>query len=383
MKKILYFGHQNEIGGGEKSLLQLIKNLNRKEYEPIVAVSSDGRFLREIKKMKLKYFNLGMKESFIHKTASEISTENIFSRIHSLFFIILYSFRLRKILKTNNIDLIHSNTLKAALIVSIGKIGINVKHVYHDRTFTYNIANKIIYKFSDKIIVISDFVKKKYKNKRGKLNRVYNGAEIKNHLHTVGHNFLREELLLDNNTIIVGLVGRITPWKGHSIFIESALKLLEKKGEYHFIIVGDDSIEKVEGFKSEIFEKVKSSGYSNNFSFLGFREDIINVMNCLDIVVVPSIEPEPFGRVVVEALGLGKFIVASNIGGIPELIDDKKTGFLFEPGNCNKLVDIINDIKFNFTHYQYVPSNAKNAFENKFRISIHARRIMELYKEIL
>jgi glycosyltransferase involved in cell wall biosynthesis len=90
----------------------------------------------------------------------------------------------------------------------------------------------------------------------------------------------------------------------------------------------------------------KTLGISDAVKLLGFRDDIPNVVNVFDIVAQPSIE-EAFGLSMVEAMALGKPIVGSNVGGIPEVVDDGVTGILVPPGDCNALskaiVDLLND----------------------------------------
>lgn len=131
---------------------------------------------------------------------------------------------------------------------------------------------------------------------------------------------------------LVGVFGRLSLWKGQAVFVDAIARTPGAVG----VIVGAPLFGE-EAYAAELEEKVRASGIADRIRFLGFRKDIPTLMAAMDIVVHSSIAPEPFGRVVVEAMLAGKPVVASAAGGVLEILEDGRTGWLYEPGNPDAL----------------------------------------------
>ena len=135
---------------------------------------------------------------------------------------------------------------------------------------------------------------------------------------------LREALGLGEDQLLIGTVGRITRWKGQDVFLRAAARLAASFPQARFAIVGDcvsspAERQADEAFKAELLSLAKELGLDQKVFFLGHREDIPAVMNALDVFVLPS-RQEPFGLVVLEAMAAGCPIVATNAGGVPEIV---------------------------------------------------------------
>jgi len=131
---------------------------------------------------------------------------------------------------------------------------------------------------------------------------------------------------------LIGVFGRLSQWKGQAVFIDAIAKLPGAIG----VIVGGPLFGH-EAYAAELEENAASLGLTERIRFLGFRNDIPLLMSAMDVVVHSSIAPEPFGRVVVEGMLAGKPMVASAAGGVLEIIEHGKTGWLYEPGNPDAL----------------------------------------------
>jgi glycosyltransferase involved in cell wall biosynthesis len=134
----------------------------------------------------------------------------------------------------------------------------------------------------------------------------------------------------------IGLFGRLAAWKGHLVFADALARLPGATG----VIVGAPLFGE-EAFESELRAKVRDLGIADRIRLLGFREDVPLLMCSMDVIAHCSIAPEPFGRVVVEAMLAGRPVVASRAGGVVEIIDDGETGFLVEPGDDKALAECL------------------------------------------
>jgi glycosyltransferase involved in cell wall biosynthesis len=156
-------------------------------------------------------------------------------------------------------------------------------------------------------------------------------------------NAFRREFAIAETQIIVGIVGRLTPWKGHKLFLEAAAQLIKDGYNVLFVIVGDD-VDPVTGlshYRANLEQYTTQLGLTNKVLFTGYRPDIPNVMSGLDVLVVPSIRPEPFGLVAIEAMACSKPVIAAAHGGLAEIVIDHSTGLTFVPGDVHSLIAAI------------------------------------------
>jgi glycosyltransferase involved in cell wall biosynthesis len=142
---------------------------------------------------------------------------------------------------------------------------------------------------------------------------------------------LRRELSAEHAPLI-GVFGRLAGWKGQAIFIDAIASLPNAVG----VIIGA-ALFGEEDYAQELHRQAQALGIAHRVIFLGFRGDIPALMQAMDIVVHSSIAPEPFGRVVVEAMLAGKPVIGSAAGGVMEIIEHGRTGWLFEPGSADAL----------------------------------------------
>ena len=144
----------------------------------------------------------------------------------------------------------------------------------------------------------------------------------------------------DNKKIIL-LPGRLTEWKGHELFLESINLVNIKLGyeAFYVVILGNDQGRNL--YKKKLIELTEKYRMTKQVKFIDHCNDMALAYKVSDIIISASIEPEAFGRVAVEAQSMQKLIIASNIGGSNETIDDEKTGLLFKSGDAKSLCDKI------------------------------------------
>ena len=173
-----------------------------------------------------------------------------------------------------------------------------------------------------------------FKNSNVKV--IYNATDLRDFDLDNAMPMLRDEYNIKKDCIVFGCYSRLTPWKGHESLVKAAMLLLDKGIKAKFIIVGG-AVFGSDHFLNSLKHTVAESGYENDIIFTGYRYDMANCMFSSDVIVVPSIHPDPCPRVMVESMALKKPIIGSNIGGIPEVVVDNKTGLIFEAGDFNDL----------------------------------------------
>jgi glycosyltransferase involved in cell wall biosynthesis len=166
---------------------------------------------------------------------------------------------------------------------------------------------------------------------------IWNGLEQVNTPHPAAIQAFREKLGLTPDEILVTLVGRINRWKGQGVFIDAAARIKAKRiGGVRFLIVGDVA-DGQHHFRDAMFGQIRAAGLEGMVSWHPFTPDVDVVWAASDIAVVPSIWPEPFGRVAIEAMAHGLPVVAAAHGGLTEIVEHEVTGLLVTPGSSERL----------------------------------------------
>jgi glycosyltransferase involved in cell wall biosynthesis len=178
-----------------------------------------------------------------------------------------------------------------------------------------------------------------------------------------------------------GIVGQLQRWKGQHVFLQASQLVLGAVPDARAWVVGGA----VEGHRAYAFELkrlAQSLGIADRVVFTGFVHDVPAVLALLDVVVHASIAPEPFGRVIVEAMAMGKAVVASDAGGPREIIDEGRTGLLVPPGDHERLAGaVIALLKDRGLAGRLGEAGCRAA--SRFSPEEHARRIQDVYFEVL
>jgi glycosyltransferase involved in cell wall biosynthesis len=297
-----------------------------------------------------------------------------------------------RLFKKGKFDIVHTHTAKAGVIGRLAArlAGVPVVvHTPHGHNF-YGYFNrffsgliilieKFLTIFTDRIMALTELEKNDYlKFKVANENKViliYMGLELDGFL-PVDSAKIKESLNIGDQEKVVGFVGRLEPIKGPQFFVDAARLCLENNRLPRFILVGEGSL------RQDLEQKVDSWGLKNKIVFLGWRDDIADIMSVLDILVLPSLN-EAVGIVLLEAQSLGVPVVASEVGGIPEMVQDKQTGILVRPGSAAALSLAINNLLSDPQRLRAMSAAGKNWVKDRFKAEDMVSKISGLYQAIL
>ncbi|MBK7105260.1 MAG: glycosyltransferase [Ignavibacteriae bacterium] len=384
-KKILYYLMQGgSAGGSDTCLYLLIKFLDKTKYEPILLYKERSKFVDELEKLNVTLIPVPIKERKKNsKQTNATNTKQItFANNPSNLRIILSSIKhlvkrvpdiinLIKVIKDYNIDIVHANHyLTGDRSVLVASLLTKVKTISHNRgLYPPDPIDRIIAKKLDCIINMSDFSKSVY-TKNGvseeKCITIYDGIDTEEFKPNAN----------ESDEIIVGCFGRLEKWKGQQTLINAAELIVKSCINIKFIIVGNGPDEQ------DLKTSVKRKKLEDYFEFTGHITNVVEYMNKCTIIVHTSIEPEPFGMVITEAMALEKPVIATKIGGPIEIINDQEDGFLVTPQNPIELANVvINLSKENYLRHSIGLKARKKVLE-KFDVKNYARKIAEIYEEI-
>lgn len=188
---------------------------------------------------------------------------------------------------------------------------------------------------------------------------------------------VRGEIGVPEGVPCIGIAGNIQEWKGQRVVVEALILIADRTGA-HLVVAG--GVHRAgAAYDAALRARVAELGLAARVHFTGFREDIVDVMNACDVVVHASVRPEPFGRVILEGMLLGKPVVATSAGGVLELIEDGRTGFLVAPGEVAALAARIDLLLAEPAMAAAVGARAREWAGERFSLSRHVEQMSCVY----
>lgn len=377
MKNILYIHAGAELYGADIVLLNLIKGLDKTKYNPIVILPCEGPL---VKKMQQDNINVEV----IPYPILRRQYFNIKGMFKYLYDYLKYAKVLKTKLREYKIDIIHVNTIAVLEGIYLKK-KLNKRLIWHIHEIlekpkiVSKFLSKLVAKYSDDVIVVSNAVKENLENKanfNNKIKVIYNGVNNEVFNSDSETEYLKEEFKIPNDAVVIGMIGRINSWKGQSDLLEASKILLKKYKNLYLLFIGG-VFKGQEWRKSELEDKIKAQENSNRIIISDFRNDISNIHNLIDIFVLPSTNPDPLPTVVLEAMATSKPIVGYRHGGICEMVEEGYNGLLAEPNNVHELSKKIEEILLN--DYKTIGKNSYTRQKEYFSLESYISNFENLY----
>lgn len=301
--------------------------------------------------------------------------------------------KIANIIRNYNVDIVHARSRAPAwsCYFAAKATGIKLITTFHG---IYNFKNSIKKYYNSvmtqgvKVIAVSNFVKnhiiENYKIDKNKIQVIYRGVNHEEFTkEKVSDELLkkfREKYNVPAGARVLLLPSRMTRWKGHLILIEALEKI--KHLNFYCIIAGD--LAKHPGFVSEIQEKIQEYKIQNRAQLFGNEPNMMGLYGIADIVLSTSIEPEAFGRTIIEAQSMERLVIATNIGGACETIQDGVTGFHVKAGDVD---DLAKKIEYclgiiGSAEEKKITSNARKAVATNFSLDLMLKSTLSIYNEI-
>ena len=378
--KILYVHAKGEVGGSDISLLTILKSINKKLFSPNVIVPKKGPFFNDYKNY--------CEECEDVKFGVLKSPDNAIEFLKILIWFIPSILLIWRIIRKWDIDLVHVNTVVVPSAVIAAKLA-GKPVIVHKRELI--VSNKIAscgldfitFLFADKVIAISNAVKyNSIKILQKKIVVIYNGVDL-SEFSIKKSNKLCKEYEIPKKTLLIGIFSRIEPWKGQHIVIKALPKVLTQIENVKLFIFGRYYTSKGKRYFEEIKNLVDELELNKFILFPGTVKNINKLYSEFDIVILPSIGPEPLGRVVIEAMAAGRAVIATDNGGAKEIIENGKNGLLVKPRNLNDMEDAIVKLAKTPDFRKKMGINGRKTVQKHFNISIIVRELERSYKALM
>jgi glycosyltransferase involved in cell wall biosynthesis len=352
--KILHIDPERAWGGGEAQVIGLLSHLSLRGLENHLLCHPGGLLIREARKRGIRTFPIEVR--------NDLDPRPIFP--------------LRRLIRTERYDIVHFHTKRAhALSLWLGRVHPGVKYVV-TRRMDYPVRRSWYHHYLynrqvDGIVAISEEIARLLAEggvRREKIRVIHSGIDPAP--------FERARVGRKSGPPVIGTVAVLEERKGHRFLLEAAA-LLKRQGHrlnYRFAGAGSER-KRLENMAVEL-------GLKEEVVFAGFVSDMPSFLSTIDVFVLPSIH-EGLGVAVLEAMAAGKPVVATRVGGLPELVDDRVTGLLVPPKDSSALASAISHVISQSGLKQEMGAQAWKRVQRDFTAERMAERNEEFYYEIL
>ena len=357
--RILQILPELNVGGVETGTLDLSKCLVKGGHASFV-VSNGGRLVENLEKGGSKHLTLP-----VHKK--------------SLWTVLRMIKEVRRIIIDHKIDIVHARSRVPAWIAFFACRGtdasfITTCHGYYKNKFFSQVMG-----WAKRVIVPSEAIGRHmidhFKVPAESIRRIPRSVDLDRFA------AVKKEKHKGNGPIIA-MVGRITPLKGHTYFLQAMAKVVRKYPYAKVWIIGDAPVQK-EAYKRELEDLAKRLGLSTQVSFLGNRSDVPELLAQADVLVLSTVTPESFGRVILEAQAVGVPVVATQVGGVIDIIDHERTGLLVTPKDPDSMAEAVMRLWEDKSLAQRLIEAAKKKLQDEFTLDKMASRTIAVYEELL
>jgi glycosyltransferase involved in cell wall biosynthesis len=351
-------------GGAQEHLYGLLSRIDRDRYDVSVVALSAGSGTRKIAR-------LGVPVLVIEEKDDDRAVDVLAAQVIA-----------------NCPDVVHSHMYRAeivgtrAALLAGERLGrrpyiVSTVHSSRVRTSEDRAAVRALTPSMDRLVAVSQSIVRKISHERGGLapvSLIYNGVDLDRYDHQEPCCTLREEYGMEPNSQIVGVVARLEPEKGHPTLLEAWPAVLRRCPDANLLIVGEGSQ------RAALERQANDLRIGHRVVFTGRRDDIPAVTAALDVAVLPSYR-EAQGLSILEAMALTRPVVASNVGGIPEMIQDGVTGLLVPPHDPDALAVAIGRLLGDHPLADMLARAGHDLVHDRFCIQLMVRAIEALYDE--
>ena len=359
---VIHLVEELTIGGLEKILTTIVLNLDKKKYNISVWCLREGGFFAD------KLVKEGIDVKILH-----ISTSRNPLSIYKLY----------RLLKCHKFDIIHTHAYSAGTIGRISAflagVPVIISHnhsVYDYYGKFYNLVEWFLSLITDRVICISEvvngFANKTQRINSKKLITIHNGIDDVCDLTEKSSSDLKKELGIPINHPVICTISHMEEHKGLKYLLEAASLLLQSKNDVSFLLVGEGVL------KKELKILCADLKIEKNVIFAGEQSDISEILSLSDIFVLPSLR-EGLPLTILEAMACGKPVIATNVGGIPEIVKDGENGILVYPKDPETLYMAMNELLGDREKREKMGRIGKRVCDESFRTKTMVEKVEDLY----
>ncbi len=368
MIKILHILTDSNIGGAGRYLISYLKYADRSRFAFQVVVPRRSALIPEIKALEVPVIEA---DGIAERSFSTAAVRE-----------------LKRIIRAEKPELVHTHGSLSGRIAA-KQCGVKVIYTRHSAFpvpgylkhgpghWLYGAIGR---RYADHILAVSPATVQNLTDcgiPASRITMMMNGAPAQRVLPPEERSAIRAELGIPEGVFTAGLLARIEPYKGQQLLLDAARELLDRGCEFRILIAGAGSAE------TALRERIEALGLSEQVLYLGFVQDVGRILNVLDVQLNCSYGTEASSIALIEGMSLGLATVASDYGGNPWMVEDGKTGLLFESGNSHDLAEKLFRVMADRRLLEELRVNARRAYSARFTGEIFAGNIEAVYDQTI
>ncbi len=385
---ILFAHSSNELYGSDIVLLELVRRLDPARYRPLVVTPTDITY-EGLLSLALAESNIAHAELDIpvlrRRYLSPTGIPSFLRRIR------VGTRQLQQRIEEDDTVLVHSTT-SAVWGGAFAARRTKTPHLWHvheivtQPTVVKNLMAWMIARYSDHIVAIShavaDHLLADQPQLEPRLSVIYDAVDTERFSPDIDGAGLRNEWGILPDDVLVGVVGRISAWKGQLMFLKAFVQAQAKTPNLRAVIVGDAPPNE-DWRVEELKIWAQDQGIGERVIWAGYRNDSPQVMAALDILALPSIQPEPFGMAILEAMATGKPVIATAHGGPLETVVEGETGYLVSSADPSELANALQTLSTNASLRQKLGTQARQRVKQEFSFTTQIDAFETLYENLI
>ena len=388
------------VGGSLTGLHHLLRGLDRSQYKPLVVLYEQKTLQADLeqqgiqvrifpKQKRERHHPLQRVEAYQRLRKRQVVGDLLYAlRALRLFLqeTLPATFSLVRLFKEEKPDLIHlCNGFRANLDAIVAAWLVGVPCVCHVKGFEkYSWLSRLFAPTVEIGICMTEAIRTHCEGHRivpKRMTVIYDGLDVEGFRPARDSSAIRKELGIPLEVPLVGIVGNIQAWKGQAVVVEAIREVEAVLPEVCCLIVGGVHRSGTE-YAQELHRFVEKHGLKNNVIFTGFRDDVADLVATMDVVIHASVGAEPFGRVILEAMALGKPVIATNIGGVPEFVQHGVTGQLVPPCDPRALGEAMVELLRNPLQRNRLGNNGRLEVRQRFTVQRHVQEVCNAYTHL-
>lgn len=382
--KILFYNHTGKVSGAERVLLMILARLDRERFESVLLCPADGPLVETVRQLAMRVINAHSLEArftwrpdrLMRYLASFIQTIR----------------EARGTVIREMPDIVHANSIRAGLVMSVATVGLRVPIVWHAHDLLpRHPLSSAIRLFAcasrrNQVVAVSRAVADRFRGsmfswfrRRLPIAVIHNAVDLErfqpNHESRAA---TRRSLGFSEEQLLVGIVGQLTPRKGQLELIDAFARVAQENPNAMLLIVGEALFNRDFEYAESLKETAKSLRVLDRVLFLGQREDIPAMMRSLDLLVVNS-RVEPFGLTLIEAMAAGTPVLATAVDGIKEIVRHGEDGWLLPEPDQESLVDAMRTLLGDAELRQRLSREGQRSASRRFARDRFLSQIQALY----
>ena len=385
---ILFFDHTAQWSGGEISLFNLVTHVDQTKYRPVVVLFADGPLRLKLDEAGIETRVVPLDESVSQTRKDSLGAASLLKvgQIGAVWRLVR---QLRRVIRMERARsggalVVHCNSLKSDLIGGIAARWAGVPAVWHvrDRIANDYLPAPVVRAFRlaarhvpTRVIAVSRATLATLPGARGVA--IHNGTVFERFAELPSH-----PPFASGAAPTFGIVGRLTRWKGQHVFLRAAAFVREQVPDARFVIVGA-ALFGEETYEAELRELATELELDEAVEWLGFRRDVPQIVARMDVLVHASTTGEPFGQVLIEGMAAARPVVATDGGGVPEIVVDGETGWMVPMGEVEPLAEAMLRLWREPETARAMGESGRARVEREFTIEATARRVEAVWDEIM